>query len=89
MASRGDSHEPTRHRELGPNQSSRKACSLAMPDVNTCCSFAYGNEGADSKSDQEKVLAPEDAGFVLAKLGFMSYSPVSDGFNQLHHSYTI
>lgn len=52
MVSHGDNHEPTRHHELNPNQSSQKACSLAMPDVNTCCSFAYGNEEDDSKSDR-------------------------------------
>lgn len=44
-----ESHEQMKHCELNPNQSSQTAQSLAIPDVNTCCSFAYGNEEDDSK----------------------------------------
>ena len=44
-----DNREQMKHCELNPNQSSQTARSLATPDVNTCCSFAYGNEGDDSK----------------------------------------
>lgn len=73
MVSHGDNREPARHHELNPNQSSQKACSLATPDVNTCCSFAYGNEEGDSKSDREKVLAPAWALIsVGAQLEFVS-----------------
>lgn len=46
-----ENHEEAEHHELHPNQSSQTARSLAAPDVNTCGSFAYGNEEDDSKSD--------------------------------------
>lgn len=39
--------KPVKCRELNPNQSDWAAQLLAIPDVNTCCSFAYGNEKDD------------------------------------------
>ena len=42
-----ENHEQMKNHELNPIQSSQTAQSLATPDVNACCSFAYGNEEDD------------------------------------------
>ena len=52
-----ENHGQMKHRELNPTQSSQTAQSLATPDVNTCRSFAYGNEEDDSKTEMCLLLS--------------------------------